>query len=184
MTPSKWKQVWLILTSSADVLDASFEHAQKADLCLAMGSSLTVTPAADIPEVRFHSSLFCFSIEYQNWKCAKMMLSIVYFFTIMCFVTRCLAACWQSFYWFLHFFLHITPMFADSGRERPASRHCQPPADTPGPPGQVAHPCQVWWHQQTPHDQTRVADTTIHTEKVGGSWEASWEVCSLNARPG
>jgi NAD-dependent SIR2 family protein deacetylase len=35
----------------AAVLDKSFEHAEKADLCLAMGSSLTVTPAADIPEV-------------------------------------------------------------------------------------------------------------------------------------
>ena len=44
--------------SSPDVLDASFEHAQKADLCLAMGSSLTVTPAADIPEVCFLLSLF------------------------------------------------------------------------------------------------------------------------------
>ena len=32
-------------------LDTSFEHAEKADLCLAMGSSLTVTPAADVPEV-------------------------------------------------------------------------------------------------------------------------------------
>ncbi|XP_064404498.1 NAD-dependent protein deacylase sirtuin-6-like isoform X2 [Halichondria panicea] len=31
-------------------LDCSFEHAKRADLCLAMGSSLTVTPAADIPE--------------------------------------------------------------------------------------------------------------------------------------
>ena len=52
---------WLILTaSSTDVLDASFEHAQKADLCLAMGSSLTVTPAADIPEVRFSAPLFLF----------------------------------------------------------------------------------------------------------------------------
>ncbi len=36
--------------SPTDVLDASFDHAEKADLCLAMGSSLTVTPAADIPE--------------------------------------------------------------------------------------------------------------------------------------
>ena len=35
----------------AAVLDKSFEHAEKADVCLAMGSSLTVTPAADIPEV-------------------------------------------------------------------------------------------------------------------------------------
>ena len=38
-------------THTAAVLDKSFEHAEKADLCLAMGSSLTVTPAADIPEV-------------------------------------------------------------------------------------------------------------------------------------
>ena len=29
----------------------SFDHGGKADLCLAMGSSLTVTPAANIPEV-------------------------------------------------------------------------------------------------------------------------------------
>ena len=35
----------------ADTLEASFDHAGKADLCLAMGSSLTVTPAADIPKV-------------------------------------------------------------------------------------------------------------------------------------
>lgn len=32
-------------------LDDSFEHAKKADLCLAMGSSLRVTPAANIPEM-------------------------------------------------------------------------------------------------------------------------------------
>lgn len=31
-------------------LEDSFEHAKKADLCLAMGSSLRVTPAANIPE--------------------------------------------------------------------------------------------------------------------------------------
>jgi len=31
-------------------LNRSFEEAYKADLCLAMGSSLTVTPAADIPK--------------------------------------------------------------------------------------------------------------------------------------
>lgn len=30
-------------------LDAGFENSYKADLCLAMGSSLTVTPAADMP---------------------------------------------------------------------------------------------------------------------------------------
>ena len=35
-----------------DTLDASFDHAHKAELCLAMGSSLTVTPAADVPEGR------------------------------------------------------------------------------------------------------------------------------------
>ena len=33
------------------VLEESYEHARKSDLCLAIGSSLTVTPAADIPEV-------------------------------------------------------------------------------------------------------------------------------------
>ena len=45
---------------NAAVLDKSFEHAEKADLCLAMGSSLTVTPAADIPEVPYvsHSLMF------------------------------------------------------------------------------------------------------------------------------
>ncbi len=31
-------------------LHRSFEEAAKADVCLAMGSSLTVTPAADIPK--------------------------------------------------------------------------------------------------------------------------------------
>ena len=36
----------------SETLTKSFEHANKADLCLAMGSSLTVTPAADIPEVQ------------------------------------------------------------------------------------------------------------------------------------
>ena len=35
----------------ADTLETSFDHASKADLCMAMGSSLTVTPAANIPEV-------------------------------------------------------------------------------------------------------------------------------------
>lgn len=34
-----------------DTLETSFDHAAKADLCLAMGSSLTVTPAADIPRI-------------------------------------------------------------------------------------------------------------------------------------
>ena len=33
------------------MLQTSFDHAEKADLCLAMGSSLTVTPAAEIPQV-------------------------------------------------------------------------------------------------------------------------------------
>ncbi len=31
-------------------MNRSFEEAYKADLCLAMGSSLTVTPAAHIPK--------------------------------------------------------------------------------------------------------------------------------------
>ena len=35
-----------------DTLATSVWHSEHADLCLAMGSSLTVTPAADIPEVR------------------------------------------------------------------------------------------------------------------------------------
>lgn len=30
-------------------LNAGFENSEKADLCLALGSSLTVTPAADMP---------------------------------------------------------------------------------------------------------------------------------------
>lgn len=34
-------------------LDLSFGHADAADLCLVLGSSLRVTPAADIPEVVF-----------------------------------------------------------------------------------------------------------------------------------
>ncbi|CAF1223000.1 unnamed protein product [Rotaria magnacalcarata] len=33
----------------AEELDKAFTHAQNADLCLVLGSSLTVTPAADIP---------------------------------------------------------------------------------------------------------------------------------------
>jgi NAD-dependent SIR2 family protein deacetylase len=33
-----------------DTLETSFDHGSKADLCMALGSSLTVTPAADIPE--------------------------------------------------------------------------------------------------------------------------------------
>lgn len=36
-----------------DELESSFEHATKADLCLSCGSSLTVTPAADIPTVMY-----------------------------------------------------------------------------------------------------------------------------------
>ena len=39
----------------SETLATSYEHAEAADLCLAMGSSLTVTPAAEIPEVRFHT---------------------------------------------------------------------------------------------------------------------------------
>ncbi len=35
-------------------LEDSFDHSEKADICLAMGSSLTVTPAANIPEVQTH----------------------------------------------------------------------------------------------------------------------------------
>ena len=37
--------------ANPDALEAGFDHARRADVCLAMGSSLTVTPAADIPEV-------------------------------------------------------------------------------------------------------------------------------------
>lgn len=32
------------------ILDSGFEHSSRADLCLAMGSSLTVTPASDMPK--------------------------------------------------------------------------------------------------------------------------------------
>ena len=35
----------------SDALEGSFEHAGSADLCIVFGSSLTVTPAAEIPEV-------------------------------------------------------------------------------------------------------------------------------------
>ena len=48
---------------NAVVLDKSFEHAERADLCLAMGSSLTVTPAADIPEVPYVSHSLMFIIK-------------------------------------------------------------------------------------------------------------------------
>jgi hypothetical protein len=34
-----------------DELESSFEHANRADVCLVLGSSLRVTPAADIPKV-------------------------------------------------------------------------------------------------------------------------------------
>ncbi len=44
-------------------MDCSFEHAKRADLCLAMGSSLTVTPAADIPEVNGIQSVPFISIH-------------------------------------------------------------------------------------------------------------------------
>ena len=39
------------MCSLTDTLQRSFDHGGKADLCLAMGSSLTVTPAANIPEM-------------------------------------------------------------------------------------------------------------------------------------
>ncbi|PMD38601.1 DHS-like NAD/FAD-binding domain-containing protein [Hyaloscypha variabilis F] len=35
----------------AQALESAFDHAKKADLCLVLGSSLTVTPANEIPEV-------------------------------------------------------------------------------------------------------------------------------------
>ena len=41
---------------TAGELEKSFEEAEVADLCLAMGSSLTVTPAANIPEVNIFRS--------------------------------------------------------------------------------------------------------------------------------
>lgn len=39
-----------------DTLKTAFENADKADLCLVLGSSLTVTPACKVPEkvVRIH----------------------------------------------------------------------------------------------------------------------------------
>ena len=46
--------------------DASFIHAGKADFCLALGSSLTVTPAADLPEQvgdRKGSDLFIVNLQ-------------------------------------------------------------------------------------------------------------------------
>ena len=39
---------------SKDELEKATDEGDRADLCLAMGSSLTVTPAADIPEVLAH----------------------------------------------------------------------------------------------------------------------------------
>lgn len=39
------------LTSLLAELIQAFQEGEKADICLAMGSSLTVTPAADIPRV-------------------------------------------------------------------------------------------------------------------------------------
>ena len=44
------KKKTIIMLSSV-TLERSFKHGEEADLCLAMGSSLTVTPAANIPEV-------------------------------------------------------------------------------------------------------------------------------------
>lgn len=38
-------------TLPVDELESSFKHAEMADLCLSCGSSLTVTPAADIPQL-------------------------------------------------------------------------------------------------------------------------------------
>lgn len=38
---------------TTDELESSFKHAEMADLCLSCGSSLTVTPAADIPQVLY-----------------------------------------------------------------------------------------------------------------------------------
>ncbi|KAE9362891.1 DHS-like NAD/FAD-binding domain-containing protein [Stipitochalara longipes BDJ] len=35
----------------AQALETAFQHAKKADLCLVLGSSLTVTPANEIPEI-------------------------------------------------------------------------------------------------------------------------------------
>ena len=32
-------------------LEAAFEHAQKADMCIVLGSSLRVRPACKVPEV-------------------------------------------------------------------------------------------------------------------------------------
>lgn len=32
-------------------MDDGFAHSYKSDLCLVLGSSLTVTPAADMPEI-------------------------------------------------------------------------------------------------------------------------------------
>ena len=37
-----------------DELTKAFQEGEEADLCLSMGSSLTVTPAADIPKVSIH----------------------------------------------------------------------------------------------------------------------------------
>ena len=66
-----------------------------------------------------------------------------YFLVLLSSFQKELNVCLSGVVADLHLTLCITPMLADSGRERPASGHCQSPADTPGSSGQIAHPCQV-----------------------------------------
>ena len=64
-----------------ETLDTSFKHAYKADLCVALGSSLTVTPAAQIPavtsfSVHIRSVVKCHQYKWQ-WddKCNHVLRS-------------------------------------------------------------------------------------------------------------
>ena len=58
----------LSLLSASETLETSFDHAQKAELCLAMGSSLTVTPAAEVPQVHYWE--FCLLLRLPMAECA------------------------------------------------------------------------------------------------------------------
>lgn len=49
--PATITEAACLISLAVVTLEDSVDHSTKADLCLAMGSSLTVTPAADIPEV-------------------------------------------------------------------------------------------------------------------------------------
>jgi len=44
----------ILMCSPLDALDGGFEQANLADLCVVFGSSLTVTPAAEMPQVHHY----------------------------------------------------------------------------------------------------------------------------------